>query len=317
MVSIIIPVYNGANYLRRAIESALSQTYLEKEIIVVNDGSNDNGKTEQIALSYGDRIRYIKKTNGGVSSALNLGIREMKGDYFSWLSHDDEYHPKKVEMQIKLLNKYSEKYLALCGTEFIDVNDNKIEKTWKMPKKEMYSPKEILEEINKYSLSGIALLIPRQALLNGGCFDESLRFTQDKALWKNIFLEGYSLVVDHDIYAKSRLHGEQQTNLHRNRFKEEMERTEFDFSKRYLECGYNELLKYQWYTLLKNEINLAAKKTEELMEKENLMDFETRTRGSVYKVYGRIRPFIRHAYYKLKFGISSQEGNEESEDKKK
>ena len=69
LVSIVIPVYNGANYMREAIDSALAQTYENKEIIVVNDGSSDNGETDRIAKEYGDRIRYILKQNGGVSSA--------------------------------------------------------------------------------------------------------------------------------------------------------------------------------------------------------------------------------------------------------
>ena len=72
-VSIVIPVYNGANYLREAIDSALAQTYKNVEIIVVNDGSTDNGETEQIAQSYGDRIRYFRKENGGVSSGTCTG----------------------------------------------------------------------------------------------------------------------------------------------------------------------------------------------------------------------------------------------------
>ena len=64
LISIIIPVYNGSNYLRDAINSALAQTYTNIEIIVVNDGSNDNGETEKIALSYGEKIRYFSKENG-------------------------------------------------------------------------------------------------------------------------------------------------------------------------------------------------------------------------------------------------------------
>lgn len=101
LVSIVIPVYNGANYMREAIDSALAQTYKNIEIIVVNDGSTDD--TRKIALSYGDKIRYFEKENGGVSTALNLGIRKMKGEYFSWLSHDDLYAPEKVEAEIETL----------------------------------------------------------------------------------------------------------------------------------------------------------------------------------------------------------------------
>ena len=123
-VSIIIPVYNGANYVKEAIDSALSQTYDNIEIIVVNDGSNDNGETEKIIFSYQDKVKYISKKNGGVSSALNAGIRAMTGEYFSWLSHDDMYSPEKVSSQIALLKKYqfSPNLIALCAAKEIDCN---------------------------------------------------------------------------------------------------------------------------------------------------------------------------------------------------
>ena len=76
-ISIVIPVYNGADFVAEAIDSALNQTYDNVEIIVVNDGSKDN--TEEVVKRYGDKVRYFAKPNGGVSSALNLGIAEMTG----------------------------------------------------------------------------------------------------------------------------------------------------------------------------------------------------------------------------------------------
>lgn len=102
-VSIIIPVYNGEKYVSEAIKSALNQTYKNIEVIVIDDGSED--KTETICKSFGKKIKYFKKKNGGVSSALNLAIKKMRGDYFSWLSHDDLYYPEKIERQIKFLFK--------------------------------------------------------------------------------------------------------------------------------------------------------------------------------------------------------------------
>lgn len=107
MVSIVIPVYNGSNFLREAVNSALSQTYKNLEVIVVNDGSTDD--TEEIALSYGDRIRYFAKENGGTSTALNLAIENMRGDYFSWLSHDDLYYPNKIERNVEALSHLENK----------------------------------------------------------------------------------------------------------------------------------------------------------------------------------------------------------------
>ncbi len=107
LVSIVIPVYNGSNFLREAIDSALAQTYKNLEIVVVNDGSKDN--TESIALSYGDKIRYFAKKNGGTSTALNLGIENMRGEYFSWLSHDDLYYPQKIARSVEELSKLENK----------------------------------------------------------------------------------------------------------------------------------------------------------------------------------------------------------------
>ena len=112
-VTIVIPVYNGSNFMKVAIDSAIAQTYDNKEILVINDGSTDNGETEKIALSYGNKIRYIKKENGGVATALNLAIKEMKGDYLSWLSHDDIYKPYKIEKQIETIKKLEDKTTIL------------------------------------------------------------------------------------------------------------------------------------------------------------------------------------------------------------
>ena len=91
VVSIVIPVYNGSNYLREAVDSALQQTYGRTEVIVVDDGSDDGGRTDAIIRSYGDRVRRFRKPNGGVSTALNHGLREMTGEWFAWLSHDDRF----------------------------------------------------------------------------------------------------------------------------------------------------------------------------------------------------------------------------------
>lgn len=107
LVSIVVPVYNGSNFLKEALDSALAQTYKNLEIIVVNDGSTDD--TESIALSYGDKIRYFAKENSGTSTALNLGIEKMRGSYFSWLSHDDLYYPQKIEREVEALSKLENK----------------------------------------------------------------------------------------------------------------------------------------------------------------------------------------------------------------
>lgn len=112
LASIVIPVYNGADYLKEAVDSALGQTYPNCEVIVVNDGSADGGRTERAALSYGDRIRYFSKENGKVSTALNLGLKNMRGEYFAWLSHDDVFYADKIEKQIQAMERSGRRMAA-------------------------------------------------------------------------------------------------------------------------------------------------------------------------------------------------------------
>ena len=109
--------------MREAIDSALKQTYDNIEVIVINDGSEDEGETEKIAFSYGDKIRYYSKSNGGVATALNLGIEKMKGDYFSWLSHDDMYMPEKISNEIEQLQTLPDRTIIVAeGCQIIDAN---------------------------------------------------------------------------------------------------------------------------------------------------------------------------------------------------
>jgi glycosyltransferase involved in cell wall biosynthesis len=112
LVSIIIPLYNGSNFLSEAINCSLSQTYRNIEILVINDGSNDNGAGRDLALSYGSKIRYFEKPNGGVSTALNFGISMMNGEYFSWLSHDDLYLPNHIENQVQNLTSNTDAVIS-------------------------------------------------------------------------------------------------------------------------------------------------------------------------------------------------------------
>lgn len=307
-VSIIIPVYNGADYLDRAIQSALNQSYENLEIIVVNDGSNDKGKTAEIAKSYGDKIVYIEKKNGGVSSALNCGIEAMTGEYFSWLSHDDEYKNEKIEKQVDILRKFKNgRTIALCGTEFIDENSKILDKIWRMPKSGVYSGEQALLLMNKKALSGISLLIPKAAFLECGNFDTTLRFTQDADMWRRLFFNGYSLLVDKNIYAKSRLHGNQQTNTHRERLKEESERTIPSYCDKLCEKGLYNVAQELLLKLWRGALDSSALYVEAKLKEQAQLPLIVRVKAKVNKRYGKIRPLIRQTYYKIKFGIESKD----------
>ncbi|MBR6133260.1 MAG: glycosyltransferase [Bacilli bacterium] len=208
-VSIIIPVYNGENYVREAIDSALSQTYGNCEVIVVNDGSIDG--TDEICKSYGDKIMYFTKENGGVSSALNLAISKMSGEYLSWLSHDDLYLPDKIEIEMNYINKLEDEK-AILFSDYLLINSKG--KEFKKPVRLNH------DRLNEYpfyaflsgSLNGISMLIPKLALDYAGVFNESLKCTQDYDLWLRMYDAGYKFVHIKELITKTRIHDLQDTN---------------------------------------------------------------------------------------------------------
>ena len=220
-VSIVIPVYNGGNYLKHAIDCALNQTYKNTEIIVVNDGSTDSGQTEAIALSYGNHIRYFTKPNGGVSSALNYGIEQMTGDYFSWLSHDDGYTPDKVQDGVDLLRRHDQlgcRCLAFTSGWFIDAKGDKLRDfPVRFEPETVYSGQDAIRSmIRKGTLNGCCMLIPKAAFKEAGLFNETLRYSQDALMWCRIFLAGYELVSDNHLNVTNRIHAVQVSQLRRD-----------------------------------------------------------------------------------------------------
>ena len=220
-VSVIIPVYNGSNFLKHSIDCAISQTYSNIEIIVVNDGSTDNGETENIALSYGNKIKYFYKTNGGVSSALNFGIEMMTGEYFSWLSHDDGYSDTKIADSVELLrksNKLDGTCVAFTGGYFINISGQKIKEFNTCFKSDrLYSGFDVVNVMTKKgTLNGCCMLIPRKAFCDAGGFDERLRYSQDSLMWYEIFLSGYSLLCDNKRNVMYRLHRKQASQTRRD-----------------------------------------------------------------------------------------------------
>lgn len=233
LVSIVIPVYNGSKYLKTCIESALSQSYDNVEVIVINDGSNDDGKTDAIAKSFENKIRYFYKENGGVSSALNLGIKKMNGKWFSWLSHDDLYLPDKIKVQIKSAyeNKGDKRFpIVMSGVDFIDEYSSPInfmaKKRRILPGK--YTSRDMMHNLLRNgNINGCSLLIPKNDLINVDGFKENYKYIQDFICWINMCKNGAEFFILDEALIKSRVHADQQTKRLSKTFKTEI-RTFFD-----------------------------------------------------------------------------------------
>lgn len=305
-VSIIIPVYNGANYLEQSIDSALAQTYENTEILVINDGSTDDGATERIALSYGDRIRYYSKTNGGVSSALNYGIRMMTGDYVSWLSHDDLYMPAKVADAVALLATLSEereKTIAYTSGCYIDKNGSRIKAfPHKFTPGKRHTGREMAEySCRKGTLYGCAMLIPKTAFEEFGGLDETLRYSQDALMWYILFFGGYGLISDENDNVRYRLHGTQVSRNRRDLFAHDslVIAKKLAPQLQAFSADGRELLFLYAYRMAKYECSEAVAFLTAYGTEKNSFTLEQRVKLKLRLLYGKFRGRLKSIYYRF------------------
>jgi len=176
LISVIIPTYNRASLVCKAILSAVGQTYINLEIIVVDDGSTDG--TAELVATFGGRVRYISKTNGGVSSARNLGIRESSGGLIAFLDSDDQWAPDKLEKQASFLQQRPDFGMVLCDCLFIDPSGKDAE----LSRRRKHLPNDgyILEDVLKSpSLIPSSVLVKKSVLDDVGYFDENIKTAED------------------------------------------------------------------------------------------------------------------------------------------
>ncbi|MFA6433616.1 MAG: glycosyltransferase family A protein [Elusimicrobiales bacterium] len=124
-ISVVIPLYNKAAHIIRALDSVTAQTERDFEIVVVDDGSTDGGG--MIVRTYPDpRVKYLHQENSGVSSARNNGVAHAQSDFISFLDADDEYAPKFIATLLALRQKYPQAGIYSTAYYFVGVNGRKI-----------------------------------------------------------------------------------------------------------------------------------------------------------------------------------------------
>jgi len=175
-VSVVIPAYNSGWLITQALDSVLAQTLPAGEIIIVDDGSTDD--LQRHLQTYRSRVLYLHQSNQGVSSARNRGIWESKCDFVAFLDADDVWHPRKLELQMEVLDKNPE--VGLLGTSIFDwptlPTVDRISGNAMMPMRwEQFVLKTIL-----YTSSVVAR---RSVLRQAEGFDISLRCSEDRDLW--------------------------------------------------------------------------------------------------------------------------------------
>ena len=180
LISVIIPAYNCEGYLKRAIISALAQTYPNCECIVIDDGSTDG--TLDIIRSFGDRIQAIHQPNAGAAAARNTGIAAARGRYVAFLDADDYWLRTKLANQIRAFQEFPE--LALVCTSFAWTNDQLSSENLNL-NGPPYAPEKLtvyrdLQRLLQDPYLGTpSVLVEKRALLEIGGFDTTLPIAED------------------------------------------------------------------------------------------------------------------------------------------
>lgn len=195
LVSIIIPTYNHAHLIKKALDSLLSQTYANWEAIVVNNFSADD--TEKVVAGYSDnRIRLINFSNNGVIAASrNQGIQHSQGEFIAFLDSDDYWYPKKLEVSLDYLQNHS--CDMVCSNEDLIENDVVIQ-TWYHGPDYRGTYNNLLMKGNCISTSTV--ILKKSCLDKVGIFQEDKKYitSEDYDLWLRIARDGYKIkFIDH------------------------------------------------------------------------------------------------------------------------
>lgn len=183
MISVIIPLYNKEVYIKQTIENVLKQSYQEFEILVVDDGSKDNGPA--IVKSFTDsRIKLIQKINGGVSSARNVGIQNAKYEYIAFLDADDIWLPNHLEEIHFLISTFADK-ASLFATNFSrKYSDGRVVANRDYKEINRFILNNYYKTIfNKPIIHTSCVCVKKGALLSVGMFDERFSNGEDIELW--------------------------------------------------------------------------------------------------------------------------------------
>lgn len=193
-VSVVITAYNAAPFISEAVDSVLQQTFTDFEIIVVNDGSPDTRKLEEVLAFYSNRIVYVKQPNKGTGAARNTGIRQARGEFIALLDGDDLWEPEYLQVQLGIIEQNSNIAVVYSnalhfgeghsvGRTFMDVCPSEGEVTFESL---------LVEQCNVM----VSVTARRAAIVAAGMFDEdkAMMGADDFDLWLRIAKQGSQIV---------------------------------------------------------------------------------------------------------------------------
>lgn len=257
-ISVIIPVYNGSNYLMECLNSIKDQTYKNYEIIIVNDGSNDNNKTDEIVKQFSQNnmnieiFYYMHEKNEGLPETLNTGLKHCHGKYITWIAHDNKFRKNALEKMRNFLYFNKNFQLVIGGHETIHTShknlDTNIFEVGNEKSIEIKNNKVHGMEYNKDTILNqfhgvVSFMYPRDVMKEIGFYDTDLFGIEDyDYIIRILELEPYKNGFIPDILADYRIHDEQlsvklkENDSYKTLYSKMMENRDFRIkNKKYIE----------------------------------------------------------------------------------
>ena len=202
-VSVIIPAYNAAEYIGSALDSVLSQSFTDYEVIVINDGSPDTAQLEEALKPYSAKVVYLKQENRGAAAARNAGLRIARGQFVAFLDADDFWLPDYLMSQINFIES-SKADMVYADAELLGDSEHS-GRTYMQtaPSSGEVSAESLLALRCNVITSGV--VGRRQPIIEVGMFDEAIKRGHDFDLWLRLAKHGVSITYQRKVLLKHRI----------------------------------------------------------------------------------------------------------------
>jgi glycosyltransferase involved in cell wall biosynthesis len=185
-ITVLMPAYNAADYIREAIDSVLAQSFADFELLIINDGSTDD--TEQIIRSYKDeRIVVYNQENKGVIGALNKGLELARAEYIARFDADDVCYPQRLEVQYAFMQKNKDYVLTGSASDYIDMEGNYLFK-WDPPAYTHEDLEQVIYEI--CPIDHPTVMYRKQVAIELGSYPQGAIHFEDHIFWTLFFRKG-------------------------------------------------------------------------------------------------------------------------------
>lgn len=210
-VSVIIPTFNCARFLGRAIESALTQTYTDHEIVVVDDGSTDD--TADVLSRFEQRVTCLRQSNRGVTPARYFALSHSSGELIAYLDADDVWYPEKLEMQVAFLDAHAECGIVHTDVTIIDEIDRTLHRRFNVETGRPVPRGAGVTELLQHNHIELPTVVQRRQCLERIGFDERVGGAGDYLQWILTVMEGLAIgYLDEPLTMYRRRRDSMQTN---------------------------------------------------------------------------------------------------------